>query len=44
MSVLASLYSAVTILLAAIFLRERLHWNQWFGIGTILVGVALINV
>lgn len=44
MSVLASLYSAVTVLLAAIFLHERLHWNQWLGIGAILIGVGLINV
>ena len=44
MSVLASLYSAVTVLLAALFLRERLHWNQWLGIGAILVGVGLINL
>ena len=44
MSVLASLYSAVTVLLAALFLHERLHWNQWLGIGAILVGVGLINL
>ena len=44
LSVLASLYSAVTVLLAAIFLHERLHWNQWLGIGAILVGVGLINI
>lgn len=44
LSVLASLYSAVTVLLAAIFLHERLRWNQWLGIGTILLGVGLINL
>ena len=44
LSVLASLYSAVTVLLAALFLHERLHWNQWVGIGAILVGVGLINL
>ncbi|GCE48365.1 putative membrane protein [Thermosporothrix hazakensis] len=43
-SVLASLYSAVTVLLAAIFVRERLQWNQWIGIGIILSGIVLVNV
>ncbi len=42
-SVLASLFSSVTVLLAAIFLRERLHWLQWVGIGVIIAGVALVN-
>jgi drug/metabolite transporter (DMT)-like permease len=31
-SVLASLFSAVTVLLAWIFLREKLQWSQWLGI------------
>jgi len=30
-SVLASLYSAVAVVLTAIFLRERLHVIQWLG-------------
>lgn len=43
-SVLASLFSAVTVLLAWIFLHDRLQWNQWFGVGIIFVGVALVNL
>ncbi len=43
-SVLISLFSAVTVLLAWIFLRERLQWSQWLGVGIIFIGVALVNV
>jgi drug/metabolite transporter (DMT)-like permease len=43
-SVLASLYSAVTVLLAAIFLRERLHLLQWCGILILFVGVLLTHL
>jgi drug/metabolite transporter (DMT)-like permease len=43
-SVLSSLYSAVTVLLAWIFIRERLQWSQWLGIGAILAGIALVNL
>lgn len=43
-SVLSSLFSAVTVLLAWIFLHEKLHWSQWLGVGIIFVGVALVNV
>lgn len=43
-SVLISLFSAVTVLLAWIFLRERLQWSQWLGIAIIFVGVALVNL
>ncbi|HEX8036938.1 MAG TPA: DMT family transporter [Ktedonobacterales bacterium] len=42
--VLVSLYSAVTILLAWICLRERLQWSQWLGVGIIFVGIVLVNV
>jgi|ERR1700674_4137537 len=42
-SVLGSLYGAVTVGLAAIFLREHVsHW-QWAGIATIFVGIFLIS-
>lgn len=42
-SVLASLYGAVTVGLAAIFLREHVsHW-QWFGIIAIFAGIFLIS-
>ncbi len=43
-SVLASLFSAVTVLLAWIFLREKLQWSQWLGVGIIFVGVTLVNI
>jgi uncharacterized membrane protein len=43
-SVLASLYGAVTVLLAWIFLRERLDMSQWFGIVMIFVGVVLVSL
>ena len=43
-TILSSLYSAVTVLLAWIFLRERLRRSQWFGIGIIFVGIALVNI
>ena len=43
-SVLSSLFSAVTVLLAAIFLHDRLSRWQWAGVIAILVGVALVSV
>lgn len=43
-SVLASLYGAVTVLLAWIFLRERLETSQWFGIVMIFIGVVLVSM
>jgi drug/metabolite transporter (DMT)-like permease len=42
-SVLSSLFSAVTVLLAAIFLGERLARWQWAGVGAILLGIALVG-
>jgi len=42
-SVLASLYGAVTVLFAAIFLRERLARSQWLGIVAIFAGIVLIS-
>jgi drug/metabolite transporter (DMT)-like permease len=42
-SVLASLYGAVTVILAAIFLREHLSRWQWLGIVAIFAGIALIS-
>ncbi|HEX8872898.1 MAG TPA: DMT family transporter [Candidatus Acidoferrum sp.] len=42
-SVLASLYGAVTVALAALVLRERVTRLQWIGIGAIFVGVFLIS-
>lgn len=40
---LSSLFSAVTVLLAWVFLHERLALRQWLGVIAILIGVALIN-
>lgn len=42
-TVLASLFGAVTLLLAWIFLRERLVPRQWIGIAAIFAGIILIN-
>jgi drug/metabolite transporter (DMT)-like permease len=41
---LSSLFSAVTVLLAWVFLRERLARWQWFGVVAILLGVAIVNL
>ncbi len=42
-SVLGSLYGAVTVGLAAIFLREHVSRWQWIGIVTIFLGILLIS-
>ena len=42
-SVLGSLYGAVTVGLAAIFLREHVSRWQWCGIVTIFAGIYLIS-
>ncbi|MGH2444784.1 MAG: EamA family transporter [Candidatus Limnocylindria bacterium] len=41
-SVLSSLYPAVTVLLAAILLRERIHRGQAVGLGLAAVAVSLV--
>jgi drug/metabolite transporter (DMT)-like permease len=43
-SVLASLYGAVTVLLSALVLRERMSGWQWLGIFAIFAGIALISL
>jgi drug/metabolite transporter (DMT)-like permease len=43
-SVLASLYGAFTVLLAWIFLRERLERSQWLGIILIFIGIVLVSI
>lgn len=43
-TVLASLFSVVTVLLAFAFGGERLSRRQWAGILVIFLGVALVNV
>ena len=42
-SILSSLYSAVTVLLALVFLNERLSKLQWSAVAVILVGVGLVS-
>jgi drug/metabolite transporter (DMT)-like permease len=42
-TVLSSLYGAVTVGLAAIFLREHVSRWQWAGIATIFAGIFLIS-
>jgi len=41
---LASLFSAVTVLLAWRFFRERLAVHQWVGVAVILMGILLVSV
>ncbi len=41
---LASLFSAVTVLLAWRFFRERLAVHQWVGIAVILLGILLVSL
>jgi drug/metabolite transporter (DMT)-like permease len=40
---LASLYGAVTVVLAAVFLREHISRWQWLGIASIFAGIFLIS-
>jgi drug/metabolite transporter (DMT)-like permease len=42
-SVLASLYGAVTVALAALLLREKVSASQWLGIVAIFIGIILIS-
>lgn len=42
-SVLASLYGAVTVGLAAVFLREHVSRQQWLGILAVFAGIFLIS-
>jgi drug/metabolite transporter (DMT)-like permease len=41
--VLASLYPVVTVALAQLFLGERIHRLQQFGVVLVLAAVALIS-
>jgi drug/metabolite transporter (DMT)-like permease len=42
-TVLSSLYGAVTVGLAAVVLRERLRAQQWAGVAAIFAGIYLIS-
>ncbi len=41
---LASLFSVVTIVLAGIFLKERLNRYQWVGVAIVLGGILLVSL
>jgi drug/metabolite transporter (DMT)-like permease len=43
-AVLGALYPGATVVLAWIFLRERLSRNQWIGIGFSLAAIILMTV
>lgn len=42
-TVIASLYSAVTVFLARIILRERLEGSQWLGVFLIFAGIVFVS-
>ena len=41
---MTSLFSAVTVLMAWVILRERLSRAQWAGVAVILFGVLLVSL
>ena len=43
-AVLSSMFAAVTVILAWLFLHERIRWGQWLGIGLILTGIVLVSI
>jgi drug/metabolite transporter (DMT)-like permease len=43
-TVLSSLYGAVTVLLSAIFVRDHIAKSQWLGIALIFAGIVLVNL
>jgi drug/metabolite transporter (DMT)-like permease len=43
-SVLSSLFSGVTVMLAWIFLKEHLTRNQWIGVASALVAIVLMTI
>lgn len=42
-SVISSLFAAVTVLMARVFLHETLRPVQWAGIGSIFIGLVLVG-
>ena len=43
-AVSSSLFGVGTILLASYFLKERLGWLQWLGVGTVFGGIATLTL
>jgi len=43
-SVLSSLFSGVTVMLAWIFLKEHLTREQWIGVASALVAIVLMTI
>lgn len=41
---LSSLFSVVTVILAAVFLKERLRPAQWAGVAVILIGILVVSL
>lgn len=41
---LASLFSVVTVVMAGIFLKERLNKLQWVGVAVVLGGICLVSL
>ncbi|WP_230375539.1 DMT family transporter [Methanolobus vulcani] len=42
-AILASLYPAVTVILAWVLLKEKLRSRQWFGVFAVMLAVMLIS-